>query len=215
MGLREEKRAARRAAILEAGRTLMLEQGYERCSVEKIAAACGIARGTFYLYFDDKQALLRALLEALYGPLVEALRHQAQVLAGAQSRPELRERFVVMSVELAGVLERARPFLPLHFSCSRAAGFPGQESARWTHQIEAQTVGILEMAQERGLVRRHSSVASALAIVGASERMLWAWMQDDPRLERTGAVLELAGLFYAGIQPEQDAPEQDSPDQNS
>lgn len=201
MGLREEKRAARRAAILDAGRELMLEQGYERCSVEQIAAACGIARGTFYLYFPDKRALLSALLETLYGPLVETLRQQADVLAGAQDEDQLRQRFVVMSVALAGTLEAAKPLLPLHFSCSRAAGFPGQESARWTGELEGLAVGILELSQERGLVRPHNSVASALAIVGAAERLLWAFMQDDPRLDGQGVVLELAGLFYAGIQP--------------
>jgi AcrR family transcriptional regulator len=43
-------------------------KGYRRTSVDDIVAAAGVARGTFYKYFSDKQDLLVALAAEIYGP---------------------------------------------------------------------------------------------------------------------------------------------------
>ena len=90
MGIRETKRIARRTAIEDAGLRLFLDDGYDRASVERIAAAVGIARGTFYLYYEDKQALFNALCERLYAPIVGALDATAEALRNAASPQEQR-----------------------------------------------------------------------------------------------------------------------------
>ncbi|MBX5485118.1 MAG: TetR/AcrR family transcriptional regulator [Mycolicibacterium hassiacum] len=45
-------------------------RGYRRTSVDDVVAAAGVARGTFYKYFSDKQDLLVALAAEIYGPAV-------------------------------------------------------------------------------------------------------------------------------------------------
>ena len=105
MGKREERREARRAAILEAGLQLVLEDGYERASVERIAAKVGIARGTFYLYFEDKEALFRALAERLYQPMVQVLEETATALRGAPDLGTHQLLYLQMSARLAAVVE--------------------------------------------------------------------------------------------------------------
>jgi AcrR family transcriptional regulator len=52
----------RRAALTEAAVRLWAIGGFDATSVAKIAEAAGIAKGTFYLYFDSKQALLEEVL---------------------------------------------------------------------------------------------------------------------------------------------------------
>jgi AcrR family transcriptional regulator len=52
----------RRGALAEVALKLWAERGYDRTSVETIAREAGIAKGTFYLYFETKGALLLEVL---------------------------------------------------------------------------------------------------------------------------------------------------------
>ena len=201
MGLREQKKAARRKAILDAGRHAMLEEGFERASVERIVAEVGIARGTFYLYFPDKESLFSTLLEELYAPFVGALSAHADALASASTTQQQQLLYLQMSLGLAQVLENTKSTLPLHFQHARAPGVSGHLCRAWLTQVEDTAITILEDAQARGLVRHHDCASVALAIVGAAERLLWAWLQGDPRLNAEQAASELARLFFDGIRP--------------
>ena len=53
------------AAIMAAGLELFAERGFERTTVDQIAAAAGISRRTFFRYFADKEELFFAEDERL------------------------------------------------------------------------------------------------------------------------------------------------------
>ena len=63
---REESRAQTRAHLLDAAKQLFARQGFEGTSVDQIAEAAGFTRGAFYSNFEDKQALLIALIERCF-----------------------------------------------------------------------------------------------------------------------------------------------------
>lgn len=52
-----------RRVILDQSRTLLLEHGFDRISMRKIAQAVGCSATSIYLYFKNKDALLHALIE--------------------------------------------------------------------------------------------------------------------------------------------------------
>ena len=47
----------RRQQILTVARDVFARRGYHAAKIDDIVAAAGIARGTFYLYFEDKRAI--------------------------------------------------------------------------------------------------------------------------------------------------------------
>ncbi len=67
------KRASRRRQILDAARKVFAEKGYHDAHVSDVIAAAGIARGTFYLYFESKSAVFLELLEELLRELRESI----------------------------------------------------------------------------------------------------------------------------------------------
>lgn len=55
----------KREAVLNAGRTLLLKQGFRATTMEAIAAEAGIAKATLYKYYGDKDAVFVALATEL------------------------------------------------------------------------------------------------------------------------------------------------------
>ncbi|WP_035852107.1 TetR/AcrR family transcriptional regulator [Deefgea rivuli] len=53
---------AKRAQILSGARLMFMEHGFASTSVEKIAKAAGVSKGTIYNYFDSKEILFVALI---------------------------------------------------------------------------------------------------------------------------------------------------------
>ncbi|MFE8697880.1 TetR/AcrR family transcriptional regulator [Cytobacillus sp. FJAT-53684] len=60
---KQERAQQKRSALLESGRSLFIEKGYEQTTTKDIASHAGVATGTFYRYFSDKRQLLLSLLE--------------------------------------------------------------------------------------------------------------------------------------------------------
>lgn len=65
----EALRESRRAEILETAEAVFAEKGFHGTRISDIIDAAGIARGTFYLYFESKSAIFLELIEHLTGEL--------------------------------------------------------------------------------------------------------------------------------------------------
>lgn len=56
------KSEEKRESIREAAATLFLKEGYERCSMDSIAAEAGVSKQTVYSHFDSKDELFRCCI---------------------------------------------------------------------------------------------------------------------------------------------------------
>ena len=82
MGIRDRKereKEARRQAILDAARDVFSRDGFQTATMDQIAEAAELGKGTLYLYFPSKHDLFITIflegLEILYGMLAEAARN--------------------------------------------------------------------------------------------------------------------------------------------
>jgi AcrR family transcriptional regulator len=58
-----KSKAERKSELLHAARDVFVEKGFAAASVDDIVLRAGVARGTFYLYFQDKRAVFEALVD--------------------------------------------------------------------------------------------------------------------------------------------------------
>ncbi len=66
-------KAERRQQILSAARGLFAKRGYHLTTIDDIVAQAGVARGTFYLYFEDKRAIFSDLIDRFGSQLAVAI----------------------------------------------------------------------------------------------------------------------------------------------
>jgi AcrR family transcriptional regulator len=58
---KEKEKAARRAAIVNAAERLLAAKGYDGVAMDDVAREAQLAKGTLYLYFDNKDSLYLAV----------------------------------------------------------------------------------------------------------------------------------------------------------
>ena len=73
-----------RAALLDAGRVVAERDGLSGLSVNRVVAQAGVAKGTFYVHFADRDAFVDALHERFHARVQEAV---GAALAGLPPGP--------------------------------------------------------------------------------------------------------------------------------
>ncbi len=72
----------RREDIIEAALTIFDRDGFEGARIDDVAAEAEIAKGTVYLYFKNKQALLEGVIHAIVRPAIDAVERAADTKEG-------------------------------------------------------------------------------------------------------------------------------------
>ena len=80
---RAKRSAERRDAILAAALEEFSARGFAATRLDDVARRAGVAKGTIYLYFRDKETLFQELVRTMLSPVVGAHR-------GARARPTCR-----------------------------------------------------------------------------------------------------------------------------
>lgn len=153
---------------------LFLQRGIEVITIDEIVEKAGIAKGSFYRYFEDKEEVVAALFEPLRAVFEAAIAGCKAQLEKASSPDELFAAYE----DLAGDLGRAvvdNPQLVLLYLQERRAPAVGirasvRKLADW---LGERSIELTEIAHAKGLLRDIPAQLSALALVGAIEQLMF------------------------------------------
>src|ERR1700748_1728887 len=96
---RSERAAERRAAIVDAAMEEFVARGFAATRLDDIARRAGVAKGTIYLHFKDKESMFEELIRTAIVPLVGTLTGPPP--AGASIRDALEGFAKVVIQEIA------------------------------------------------------------------------------------------------------------------
>lgn len=194
MGKREENKRKKREAMLAAGLAAFSAEGYERASIETVAREAGVARGTFYLYFEDKLALFRALVLPWTDGLAEMVDQVDATIAEIDDPARLAEVYEGMALQIAMLGLAHSEVILLVFrelrGATEAGTFLREEEARMLASAER----ITAHARDRGLIRVQRPAVVARMVLGAVERMTFdvlTGVELGPPLEVASEIVEL------------------------
>lgn len=133
VSLRARFRTATREAILDAAAALMAAEGASQTRMEDIAARAGVAVGTVYNYFEDRTALVLALLETRSRTLMDALESGGdapRTRAGASATGNFEAELEQFVATLAAHFDANRFLLGVLLEDEQSRGVDATSAAR-------------------------------------------------------------------------------------
>ncbi len=204
-GVREARKAANRAAILAAGRKVFTETGYEACTIRDIVRESGLSPGTFYNYFESKEAVLAELVQELAGLVRARVREARAAAEDPRSFMEdaYRAYFEVFAADpetLQMVARNQNVFRSVVFGADHG-GFeivPGADSSRPVRGIFEDLETDLAAAIRYGLFPEFPVDLATYAMVGAGFELLVRMARRDD-LDPDRAAKFMAALLIGGL----------------
>lgn len=172
----ERRRRERRHQILRAAKTVFARDGYRDTSISSVIDAAGISRGTFYSYFESKDALFRQLVESLVEEMTGAVE---AVEPGRGERPLLDTFSNVQRV--VDLLFSDRELATVVF---RVAVGVDAEVDQIIGRLYRYLYNVVELALARGAewghIRAVNQKLVAVAVVGAIKETLYHYSVVEP-----------------------------------
>ena len=201
----------RQRQILDCARKVFAERGYHGANVSHICAEAGIGRGTLYLYFENKRAVLVAILEELLGRVRATMgrRHMPRISreqAAALTREQIVSFCEYRLGELLGVVFSDQQ--NLRIVLREAVGLD-VDIDKILVSMDTAMIAIVERdlsaaRDELGLVRPELDLGHvATLIVGGVEKLALAALRaetppDLPMLIRSMVQFHLYGTMQQG-----------------
>jgi AcrR family transcriptional regulator len=194
--VREQNRAAYREAILAAAERVFSARGFIGVRMSDVAAEAGLATGTLYNYFENKEEVLRSLIAMRGSGLIQELQETFESERDALARIE---RMVTMAF---AYIERHRAGYKMLVESGPPevmTRFCGQE----VQDIHLQYLALFEQAmaaaiRARRLRNKFSPRDLALFLAGAMDAMARVWSASDERAGLTDKVGQVLELFLSG-----------------
>jgi AcrR family transcriptional regulator len=197
--VRERNRQAYREMILGGAERAFAARGFAGTRMSDVAKEAGVAIGTLYNYFENKDEIFRALIEMTGAQLLAQLeacyaahddpidRLVALLRTGFAYLEEHRATFVVL-MQLGGASEA---------SMGRVAGAPAAEQHQ---ECLAVTERAVAAAMEAGRIRKDAGTAAELAAffngAGNAVARLWLAGKEESARDRADFIVK---TFLQGV----------------
>ena len=207
-GRRDANRRARAAQLADAGLGLFLEQGVASVTIDRIVERAGVAKGSFYRYFRDREELLAALLAPLAAAIREAFADCRAALARAATRRALSQAYLDLAHGIGRAIAAHPRAALLYLQEARAPAAGARAPVR---QLAAEVTDLAERlsihARDQGLLRDLDPRLQALVVLGAAERLLFELLSGGRPLGRPEAAAEiLVSMILDGVRRRRRAP---------
>jgi TetR/AcrR family fatty acid metabolism transcriptional regulator len=193
--LDEKLRNEKYVAILGAAAKVFARSGYFNAKVSDVARTAGVADGTVYLYFKNKDDLLTSIFSWAMGEFLR--RARAEIRDAAGPREKLR-RFATLHFSL---LEQERDIaIVFQIELRQSTKFMEQFSTTYLAEYLQMLREIVEDGQRQGLFRKQlNSKVVTKALFGMLDEMATNWVLSRKKHSLTAMVEPVLDIFFNGI----------------
>jgi AcrR family transcriptional regulator len=182
----------RRDSILRASAEVFRRHGYNRATIEDVAAELFLTKAGVYHYFSSKQEILEGLCDRAMAAAEEAVERAEQ----AESQPLPRVRRMLEEYTTAVMQEPAFTVLMRHLDEVGEASLADLQRRR--KSIEARLRTALEEGIEAGVFEMADTRISVFGMLGAIN-WIYTWFEPDGRLPAEEVRDNLVALVLNGI----------------
>lgn len=198
---RAQRKLDRHATILAAARIAFAQKGYAGASIVEIARASGVADGTVYKYFTNKQDLLFHVMRQFYEGLI------ADVEAGVAERTALAARLRHLVRRQIEAFVEDEDLCRLFIRELRTADdYPDSPLHDLNRRYTSIVVRILETGIANGEIRDDIEPRLVRDVLyGSIEHIAWRKVSRGGKLRIDQATDQILGIVLNGIAPHQES----------
>lgn len=164
---------ATKMLILSSARTLFSEKGYDETAVEEICALAGVAKGTFFYYFESKQYIVRYILSKQMEEYRDKLSEQMDTFKDAISKMEY---FISALIELSDIGTETESY----FKSKDTDWFKSVVNEERMKALFPLLEGIVDEGIEKGFFKvKNPNVCTAIAFLGIDAYLHFDARKDD------------------------------------
>ena len=200
--------AFRTGEILAAARGVMAQKGLDNLTMDDIAQAAGVAKGTLYLYFQSKDELIQALLTQVG----EAMARDLEAIVATPDPPPDKLRRVVAL--LLQYVEQERELFPAYLRELVRSKSSRESISPFLHKHEERTLGLITDMFTEGMVSKHFINVNprllAYLLKGMGRAVGYFQMTGKQEDAIQGALPVILKIMFSGIMLPPEAPEEDT-----
>jgi len=191
----EKARNGKAEAILRAAAKIFAQSGYFNAKVSEVARAAGVADGTVYLYFKNKDDLLTSIFSWAMGEFLNRARLE---LAEINNAREKLLRFAHLHFSL---LEQERDIaIVFQIELRQSTKFMEQFSTTYLAEYLQILREIIEEGQKDGLFRLGlNSKLTAKLLFGMLDELATNWVLSHGNHSLTAMAEPVLDLFFNGV----------------
>lgn len=188
----------KRMEILKAAVDLISERGFERTTVDEIAARANVGKGTIYLYFENKEKIFIAILE---NGIEAILKRMDEILS---ETGDFSQRFEAMLKEHLQFAEDHREFYKVfvkeRLNMKLIADKTAQDRIMEKHQkMHEQLTQFIQIGIDQNQLRNGDPGIFAFAFSGIVSHFCFHWLTERERSSLVNQVPVILDLFYNGV----------------
>ncbi len=191
----EKMRYGKSEAILRAAAKVFARSGYFNAKVSEVAKTAGVADGTVYLYFKNKDDLLTSIFNWAMEEFIASARKE--MAEAADPREKLR-RFALLHFTF---FERERDIaIVFQIELRHSTKFMEQFSTTYLAEYLEILRDIIEEGQLTGVFRKQlNSKVVAKFLFGVMDEMATNWVLSHKNHSLTAMVEPVLDIFFNGV----------------
>jgi TetR/AcrR family transcriptional regulator, fatty acid metabolism regulator protein len=184
----------KRKRILQAAVGVFAKKGYHGARVSEIAHTAGVADGTIYLYFRNKEDILVSLFDDLMSEHVQQVKDALPSVPGAENRLRL-----VAEHHLRALGENRDLAVVFQVELRQSTKFMERFTASWLHDYFALLGEIIAGGQAAGELRADLPVKlGTKAFFGVLDEMVTSWILGGKGYDLAQLAGPVVDLFVRG-----------------
>jgi AcrR family transcriptional regulator len=191
-----ERQEERRQRLIEAGLDLFARQGYLGTSIEEICASAAISTRNFYEQVDGREGLLMLLHDIAMQRAQQAV---VDALAGAPQDDVPARIRATLSAFVDAMTSDPRWARIAYVEVVGISAAVERRRHMWMNRFAKLMAAEADAIAERGLAPRRDHELTAVALVGAIDRLIVYWQASRRRVPAQKLVDELARLVVAAL----------------
>jgi TetR/AcrR family fatty acid metabolism transcriptional regulator len=181
--------------ILEAAIKIFSKYGYHKSTVSQIAKEAGVADGTIYLYFKNKDDILRSFFN--YKTKEVFSKFKEEVRQGKNALDKLRR---LITYHLKAFESNREMAIVYEVETKRRRHLSDDKIREMSNLYQEIVKEIIELGQQEGTIRKDLSIPLVKQfMVGAIDEVITTWLYSSKKYSLSSMAEPLIDLIIKGI----------------